>query len=87
MEAICKNYYPYDVKLQPNIKLSDQSFLTGNTYKITYRNFVNNQNWYQVENENGGRELFTEDEFNDYFLTLSEIRRLKLKKLKRKLEE
>lgn len=80
MEAICKRYYPYSETDEWYL----QVFLTGKTYKIINKTFNNGQNWYHVEHEEGSdTDLFNEIEFNDYFLSMKEIRRQKLQKIKK----
>lgn len=76
MEVICKKYYPYE----EDARLFLQTFLTGKTYKIV--NMLNNsEKWYSIKNENGTIELFSETDFNDYFTTISKIRKDKLQKI------
>lgn len=80
MEAICKKDYPFDQNQYKNNMKDFQSFLNGKTYKCE-RFFHNKNYWYRIKNEEDGTDLFSEDEFNDYFLSIAKMRKLKIKKL------
>lgn len=82
MEAICKQYYPYSN--EPGF--FHQTFYTGMTYnyeKIYHENYF----WYKVTDVLGRPELFDQDDFNDYFITKSYIRKEKLEKIKNNYKE
>ena len=81
MEVICKCDYPFDQTQLNNMNPKYfQSFINGNAYKCE-RLYHKKCYWFRIKNEQGKDELFSESEFNDYFLSISKMRKLKIKKL------
>lgn len=81
MKCICIRSYPYsdddDLKFH-------QSFSINNEYDyITFHKL--GHTWYRVTSLYY-EELFKEDEFPDYFMTLSDIRKLKMQKINNSLK-
>ena len=85
MNAICKKSYPYIESDKYGNTLQSmtflQTFLTGKTYKIINKMFIEGENWYSIKNESDTVELFSETDFNDYFTTIVKIRKEKLQKI------
>ena len=82
MEAICKKSYPYE----PNdaITLRLQIFYSGENYKyeeIFYENSGVTETWYFVKKNEYNGELFTELDFNSYFISFKKQRKIKLENL------
>jgi hypothetical protein len=76
MNAICKRSYPYDDSDNEYVKRL-RIFITGSLYPYITM-YSQNEIMYRV-GEYG--EIFTKDEFNDYFISEKEIRKEKLKRL------
>lgn len=82
MKALCKRYYPYE----PNdvITLSYQTFHTGETYDYEEIYRFNSsgitETWYLVkyDDEYAKGELFSEFDFEFYFLSTKKQRKIKL---------
>ena len=78
-KAICKRSYPY---AEGDYLYYHQLFLIGKTYNIVSKVQQSSELWYGIESEGGyNTELFSETEFHDYFITISEIRKEKLQKI------
>lgn len=74
-KCICKLDYP-----GPG---SYQTFLSGETYE--YDNIWNEtlqEFWYSVKNDIDRFELFSNIDYKDYFISLKELRKQKLNKIK-----
>lgn len=84
MKAICKQYYPYEPI--DAMTLSCQIFHTGETYEyeeIYYDKSGETETWYRVRtfDEYTKSELFTEFDFNSYFISTKKQRKIKLDNL------
>lgn len=79
MKCICIRSYPYTD--DDELKFY-QSFSVNNEYDYT-KIYINNQTWYKV-NSLYYEELFEDAEFSDYFMTLSDLRRIKIQQINKK---
>lgn len=79
MKALCIRYYPYDMGI--GLDSSYCTYLTGKTYEMIETLYHENSSWYVIENESGNMDLFSDEEFKDYFRTPAQMRRDKLQKL------
>ena len=82
MDAICKKNYPFCN--DDDVKGTNQVYIIGETYKYE-KIYYNGQTWYRVYSSIGKTDLFDKEDFKDYFQSESEIRKLKLLKIKRLL--
>lgn len=78
MKVLCIRYYPYDPG--NGIELRYCSYLTGKTYEIIDTIYVESKLWYRVKSDNT-IDIFSDEEFKDYFKTPSQMRKDKLQKL------
>ena len=79
MKVICKKYYPFGEEFGSKY----QSFLPGKSYlcdRIMHPTI--NEFWYIIKNEDYSNEFFSPSDFEYYFITIAEIRRKKLQKIK-----
>jgi hypothetical protein len=77
MEVRCKQYYPYE---NDDKMIIFQSYLTGHTYKAG-KIFHENEIWYHIDDECNHQNLFSPNEFDEYFYSISKHRKEKLKKI------
>jgi len=80
MKALCIRYYPYEPGGY-GIDLKYCSYLTGKSYEILDNIYIDAELWYRMKSEHGAPDLFTNEEFKDYFKTPAQMRRDKLQKL------
>ena len=79
MKALCIRYYPYEPGF--GIDLTYCSYLTGKSYEILDTIYVESELWYRMESESSKPDLFSNEEFKDYFKTPAQMRKEKLQKL------
>lgn len=81
MKAKCKKTYPYDS--EDILKTSSQIFIKNENYEYKILNTDSCENWYLVQphDEYSKSELFNESEFEIYFISSNDIRKIKLENI------